>query len=81
MRYVAFGSNLTYGARFMVRCLFHMLWVSALTGQAPNNPGDYSAAAAGATADSIRAAQNLNSGILPVGSSCGLVRKFAGASA
>ena len=30
---------------------------------------------------STRAAQYLNSGIFPMGSSCGLVRKFAGASA
>ena len=35
----------------------------------------------GALAGCICAAQNLNSGILPNGSSCGLVKKLAGASA
>jgi len=46
---------------------------------APLGSIGYSAAAA--CAFSIRAAQNLNSGILPNGSSTGLVRRFAAASA
>jgi len=41
----------------------------------------YSAACAVSAAFSIRAAQYLNSGILPKGSSCGLVRMLAAASA
>ena len=41
----------------------------------------YSAAAARARTGSTLAAQNLNSGILPNGSSCGLVSMFAAASA
>ena len=40
----------------------------------------YSAAAADDGMASTRAAQNLNSGILPNGSSCGLVSRLAAAS-
>ena len=42
--------------------------------------GAYSAACRAAPAGSTRAAQNLNSGILPNGSSAGLVKRFAAAS-
>src|SRR5690606_26271287 len=40
----------------------------------------YSAATAASFTGSTRAAQNLNSGILPNGSSCGFVSRFAAAS-
>ena len=50
--------------------------------EASRREPSYSAATGTAVATgSTRAAQNLNSGILPNGSSCGLVRTFAAASA
>ena len=81
------GMDLSSGMRRSQRCRDHSKQIDAAESLAGHSLGRlgmpclrsrYSAAI---TAGSTRAAQNLNSGILPNGSSCGLVSTLAAASA